>query len=100
SRTWPMLALTTNLEPKNLLIDLAFFGLSTITSDGPSPGAAAAADFRREVLPAAAFARGAAFGFAAFGLASPSVFDGVVVVGEDFRGTVVSYFLSSFHGAG
>src|SRR6187551_3667535 len=35
SRTCPMLALTTKAEPKNLLIDLAFFGLSTMTNERP-----------------------------------------------------------------
>ena len=32
-----MLAFTTNLEPRNLLIDLAFFGLSTMTRLRPRP---------------------------------------------------------------
>src|SRR5258708_36703396 len=35
SRTCPMLALTTYPGPRNLLMDLAFFGLSTITSACP-----------------------------------------------------------------
>src|SRR5688572_25918301 len=35
SRTCPMLALTTYPGPRNLLIDLAFFGLSTMTSERP-----------------------------------------------------------------
>src|SRR4051794_25304948 len=42
SRTWPMLALTTYPEPRNLLIDLAFFGLSTMTSVRPRPAPAPA----------------------------------------------------------
>src|SRR6476661_5777002 len=49
SRTCPMLALTTYREPRNLLIDLAFFGLSTMTSDFPLGVPAATgsvADFR------------------------------------------------------
>src|SRR5262245_34459792 len=43
-----MLALTTNRGPRNLLIDFAFFGLSTITSDRPPrpAGAASAASTR------------------------------------------------------
>src|SRR5579875_1370923 len=32
-----MLAFTTKSRPRNLSIDLAFFGLSTITRDGPWP---------------------------------------------------------------
>src|SRR4051794_9074948 len=61
SRTCPMLALTTNAEPRNLLIDLAFFGLSTITSErplGPSPPDAGRPTFAFD------FAGAFAFGFA------------------------------------
>src|SRR5579875_1485871 len=56
-----MLAFTTKLDPRNLLIDLAFLGLSTITSAGPLPladGPCPSADLRRAV---------AFFGAAAFG---------------------------------
>ena len=53
SRTCPMLAFTTYFEPRNLWIDLAFLGLSTITSAGPSPladGPSPAAALRRRRL--------------------------------------------------
>ena len=48
-----MLALTTYLEPRNLLIDLAFLGLSTITREWPPPpraGTSPAPALRRGLL--------------------------------------------------
>jgi hypothetical protein len=71
-----MLALTTYPEPTNLLIDRAFFGLSTMTSAGPSPLRLAApvpADFRPIArLERAAFVVAARFRTGAFAPAASS----------------------------
>ena len=99
-----MLALTTNPEPRNLLIDFAFLGLSTITRDRPCrPAIAGAGDV------AAAFFGGRggglglglaaaveAFRFAgALALASVSGVSDVLAV---LRATVVLFLAA--HGAG
>src|SRR5262249_49734157 len=84
-----MLALTTYPEPRNLLIDLAFFGLSTITNDRPDP-----------LLSAAALRGAVAFGLAAdldalgaerFAVLVSGEAAGLVVGLADLRATVSSY---------
>src|SRR4051812_39436291 len=91
-----MLALTTKPEPRNLLIALAFFGLSTITSAWPDPGPASplvAAEARRLVVGFAVV------DFAVVAAAEAGRDRGVVVfltAGSpgalaDFRATVSSY---------
>src|SRR5271165_1229561 len=90
-----MLAFTTYLGPRNLLMDLAFLGLSTMTREWPplpragaSPAPALGRGLLgdRDVDPVAARLRGAGFG----GLPSP-----LVVVAADFLATVSSYLSSS-----
>src|SRR4051812_35627337 len=80
SRTCPMLALTTNAEPRNLLIDLAFFGLSTITSERPL-GASPAVAARGFV--AFAFVAALVFGFAFEAAARLGVFSSMDASGLD-----------------
>src|SRR4051794_25317507 len=94
-----MLALTTYAEPRNLLIDLAFLGLSTITSDRPLPPSGA----DRTLAPVAFLAgeaaaffvdeAGAFFGALAEGFAVLVSGDGSGALGDlaDLRATVPSY---------
>jgi hypothetical protein len=90
------------------LIDLAFLGLSTITSDGPPPAGprSAAEDFDRDPLAAAffgaaffaepsaafGFLAAAAFGFFALGSEASPFLD--ADLGDGFDGTLLSYDLS------
>src|SRR5208282_1375187 len=90
-----MLALTTYLGPRNLLIDLAFLGLSTMTREWPplpragtppAPALGRGLLGERDVDPVVARWRGAGF----VGLPFP-----LVVVAADFLATVSSYLSSS-----
>src|SRR5208283_4680540 len=90
-----MLALTTYSGPRNLLIDLAFLGLSTMTREwpplpragtAPAPALGRGLLGERDVDPADARLRGAGF----VGLPFP-----LVVVAADFLATVSSYLSSS-----
>src|SRR5271165_6708840 len=90
-----MLALTTYCGPRNLLIDLAFLGLSTMTREWPplpragtSPAPALGRGLlgERDVDPVVARLRGADF----VGLPFP-----LAVVAGDFLATVSSYLSSS-----
>src|SRR5208337_3030361 len=89
-----MLALTTYFGPRNLLIDLAFLGLSTMTREWPPPPRADTSPApalgrgllgERDVDPVVARLRGAGF----VGLPFP------LVVVADFLATVSSYLSSS-----
>src|SRR5262245_10463759 len=92
-----MLAFTTYLEPRNLLIDLAFLGLSTITSAWlPRGASSAAADFRGAFFGAPLPRLTVDFADDRLGTAGFEVLPlPSVAAPEDFLATVSSYLSSS-----